>query len=420
MTSKIIAGLALVLSTTAVFAQQGGDVKESHVHIGLVYPLSTNGVQAFNYKNQVSLHAIGGASASEEGFCASGVGNVIRYNGNGFIAAGLGNIIMDNAEGVQAAGFLNYVKNNTHGFQAAGFANITGSFEGVQAGGFANINTKATRGAQLGGFLNMAKEMDGLQAAGFANLTMKNTEGTQLGGFMNITKDLDGFQAAGFTNLAKNAIGAQVAGFGNNAKDIKGAQVAGFYNIAKDVNTQVAGFINIAKNVNGAQVGFINIADSSDYPVGIINISKKGEKMIGATVDDNLTTLVTFRSGGKYLYGIVGVGANFRYPTAVYASEAGIGAHIPLAKSFRINLEAVSTSLSDYWTTVQINSTFRVLGAVKLGQKVELFAGPAFHYTFSNDLMFADSRTNYLWSHNQKGYYQNIFIGGIAGLHFNI
>ncbi len=389
MTSKILAGLALVFSTTAVFAQQGGDVKESHVHIGLVYPLSTNGVQAFNYKNQVSLHAIGGASASEEGFCASGFGNVIRYNGNGFIAAGFGNIILDNAEGVQAAGFLNYVKNKTHGFQAAGFANITGSFEGVQTGGFANINTKATRGVQLGGFLNIAK-------------------------------DMDGFQAAGFTNLAKNAIGAQVAGFGNNVKDIKGAQVAGFYNIARDVNTQVAGFINIAKNVNGAQVGFINIADSSDYPVGIINISKKGEKMIGATIDDNLTTLVTFRSGGKYLYGIVGLGANFRYPTAVYASEAGIGAHIPLAKSFRINLEAVSTSLSDYWTTVQINSTFRVLGAVKLGQRMELFAGPAVHYTFSNDLMFADSRTNYLWSHNQKGYYQNIFIGGLAGLHFNI
>lgn len=405
MTSKIIAGMALVLSTTTVFAQQGGDVKESHVHIGLVYPLSTNGVQAFNYKNQVSLHAIGGASASEEGFCASGFGNVIRYNGNGFIAAGFGNIIMDNAEGAQVAGFLNYVKNNTHGFQAAGFANITGSFEGVQAGGFANINTKATRGVQLGGFLNMAKEMDGLQAAGFANLTMKNTTGTQLAGFMNLTKQLDGFQ---------------VAGFGNNAKDIKGAQVAGFYNVAEDVNTQVAGFINVAKNVNGAQVGFINIADSNDYPIGIINISKKGEKMIGATVDDNLTTLVTFRSGGKYLYGIVGVGANFRYPTAVYASEAGIGAHIPLAKSFRFNLEAVSTSLSDYWTTVQINSTFRVLGAVKLGQKIELFAGPAFHYTFSNDLMFADSRTNYLWSYNQKGYYQNIFIGGLAGLHFNI
>lgn len=420
MTSKIIAGLALVLSSTAIFAQQGGDVKESHVHIGLVYPLSTNGVSAHQYKNQVSLHAIGGVSASEEAFCASGFGNVIKYNGDGFIVAGFGNIIGDRADGFQAAGFMNYVKNNTHGFQAAGFANITGSAEGVQAAGFANINTGDTRGAQLGGFMNMAKSMDGLQAAGFANLTMKNTTGTQLAGFINLTKDISGFQAAGFTNLAKNGEGVQVAGFGNNAKDIKGAQVAGFYNVAEDVNTQVAGFINVAKSVNGAQVGFINIADSNDYPVGIINISKKGEKMIGVTVDDNLTTLATFRSGGKYLYGIVGVGANFRYPTAVYASEAGVGAHIPLAKSFRLNMEVVSTSLSDYWSTVQINSTFRVLGAVKLGNKLELFAGPAFHYTFSNDLMFADSRTNYIWSRNQKGYYQNMFIGGLAGLHFDI
>src|SRR5690606_27243506 len=126
--------------------------------------------------------------------------------------------------------------------------------------------------------------------------------------------------------------------------------------------------------------------------------SRKGEMLLGATVDDNLTTLATFRSGGKYLYGIVGVGANFRYPTAVYASEAGIGAHIPLAKSFRINAEIVSTSLSDFWSTVQVNSSFRLLAAVKLGDKLELFAGPSFHYSFANDLMFSEPSANPIWS----------------------
>src|SRR5690606_3868538 len=155
-------------------------------------------------------------------------------------------------------------------------------------------------------------------------------------------------------NLAKSVKGVQVAGFGNNAKDAN-VQAAGFYNIAENVNTQIGGFINIAKDVKGVQLsGFINIADSCDFPVGIINISRKGEKFLGATVDDDLTSLITFRSGGKYLYGIIGVGANFRYPTAVYASEAGIGAHLPLGKSFRLNGEIVSTSLSDYWTTVQV------------------------------------------------------------------
>ena len=390
MTSKMIAGLALVLSAANVAAQEGGKIKQSNAHIGLVYPLSTNGTDAINYRNKFSIHAIGGVSASEEGFCASGFGNFIRYNGNGLVAAGFANIIMANADGAQLGGFMNFIKNDAKGLQGAGFANITGSSTGLQAAGFANINTGNVRGAQLGGFMNLAKKVKG-------------------------------FQGAGFVNVAKDADGAQVAGFGNNAVRVKGTQVAGFYNIAGSVNTQVAGFINVAKDVKGVQLsGFINIADSCDYPIGIINISKKGEKFLGATLDDNLTTLVTFRSGGKYLYGIAGVGANFRYATAVYASEAGIGAHIPLAKSFRINMEVVGTSLSDYWSTVQINSSFRVLGALKLGNRFEIFAGPAFHYSFSNDLMYTEKGTNFIWSRDNWGYYQRMYIGGIAGIHFDI
>lgn len=388
-TTRIAVALAMMFSSTGLLAQQGGKIKESNAHIGLVYPLSTNGVAAAEYRNKFSLHAIGGLSASEESFCVSGFGNVIKYNGNGLVAAGFGNIIGDRANGVQLAGFLNYVKTSARGFQAAGFANINGEFEGCQASGFANINTG-------------------------------NVRGTQLGGFMNLAKNAEGFQGAGFVNLAKSVKGVQVAGFGNNAKDAN-VQAAGFYNIAENVNTQIGGFINIAKDVKGVQLsGFINIADSCDFPVGIINISRKGEKFLGATIDDDLTSLITFRSGGKYLYGIIGVGANFRYPTAVYASEAGIGAHLPLGKSFRLNGEIVSTSLSDYWTTVQVKSSFRLLAAVKLGQRVEIFAGPAFHYSFSNDPVYSESRTNYLWSKYSWGYYQDMYIGGIAGLHFDI
>lgn len=388
-TTRIAVALAMMFSSTGLLAQQGGKIKESNAHIGLVYPLSTNGVAAAEYRNKFSLHAIGGLSASEESFCISGFGNVIKYNGNGLVAAGFGNIIGDRANGVQLAGFLNYVKTSARGFQAAGFANINGEFEGFQGAGFANINTG-------------------------------NVRGTQLGGFMNLAKNAEGFQGAGFVNLAKSVRGVQVAGFGNNAKDVN-VQAAGFYNIAENVNTQIGGFINIAKDVKGVQLsGFINIADSCDFPVGIINISRKGEKFLGATIDDDLTSLITFRSGGKYLYGIIGVGANFRYPTAVYASEAGIGAHLPLGKSFRLNGEIVSTSLSDYWTTVQVKSSFRLLAAVKLGQRVEIFAGPAFHYSFSNDPVYSESRTNYLWSKYSWGYYQDMYIGGIAGLHFDI
>lgn len=375
MTSRFLAGVVCMFSALSASAQEGGKIKESNAHIGLVYPLSTNWTDAISYKNRFSLHAIAGVSASEEAFCASGFGNYIHYNGNGLVAAGFANIIMDRASGAQLSGFLNFVKNDARG----------------------------------------------LQAAGFANINMGNARGAQLGGFLNLTKSINGFQGAGFMNIAKNVDGAQVAGFGNTAAKVKGTQVAGFYNIAGSVNSQVAGFINVAQDVKGVQLsGFINIADSCDFPIGLINISRKGEMFIGATVDDNLTTLATFRSGGKYLYGIVGIGANFRYPTAVYASEAGIGAHLPLSKDFRLNGEIVSTSLSDYWTTVQINSSFRLLAAVKLGSKVEIFAGPTYNYAFSNDSMYDTNGTNVVWSRNQWGYYQRMYIGGIAGLHVDI
>ena len=67
-TTRIAIALAMMFSSTGLLAQQGGKIKESNAHIGLVYPLSTNGVAAAEYRNKFSLHAIGGLSASEESF----------------------------------------------------------------------------------------------------------------------------------------------------------------------------------------------------------------------------------------------------------------------------------------------------------------------------------------------------------------
>lgn len=391
MTSRIFAVMMVVLMSSNLFAQEGGKIKESNAHIGLVYPLSTNWVDAMNYKNRFSVHILAGVSAAEDAFCASGVANIIKYNGNGLVAAGVANVILENAKGFQAAGYVNYIGKEARGLQGAGFANITGSSIGFQAGGFANVNMNKMRGLQAAGFLNYSKQVDG-------------------------------FQAGGFANVADKVEGAQVAGFGNVAKDVKGAQVSGYFNVAKKVNTQVSGFLNIAGEVKGVQVsGFMNIADSCDFPVGFINISRKGEKFIGVTIDDNATTMVAFRSGGKYLYGIVGMGANFKYDNEpLYAVEAGIGGHIPIAKSFRINAEVSTTTLTDFWTTVQLTSSLRVLPAVKLGKRLELFGGPTFNYESSDSYFYPQQRSYNLWENNKWGYYQSIYIGAMAGLHFDI
>lgn len=76
--------------------------------------------------------------------------------------------------------------------------------------------------------------------------------------------------------------------------------------IADDVNgVQFSSLVNKARKVNGVQFAtLVNIADESDFPVGLVNIIKKGERGISVTYDLLGNTLLSFRSGGKYTYGI--------------------------------------------------------------------------------------------------------------------
>src|SRR5690606_35910061 len=176
---------------------------------------------------------------------------------------------------------------------------------------------------------------------GFIN-TYQKAEGTQFAGFANIAKSqITGTQFAGFINNSGNIKGSQFAGFINQAAQVDGTQMAGFINNAGDVNgTQIAGFINVAKKIKGSQIaGFINVADSSDYPIALINIIKNGEQQIGVSIDESQTTILSFRSGSKNLYGILGAGLNFKRAKVQYAWEAGLGMHIFPGKAFRINPE---------------------------------------------------------------------------------
>src|SRR5690606_22129835 len=122
-----------------------------------------------------------------------------------------------------------------------------------------------------------------------------------------------GLQITGIVNLSENVDGMQLSGTGNVSQHVKGLQLGGIVNLAHDVKgSQVAGILNKAGRVTGIQLsGIINMADSSDYPIGLINIIKNGERSIGISTDENLSSLISFRSGGRKLYGIIGLGSNF-------------------------------------------------------------------------------------------------------------
>ncbi len=361
MTSKFPVLLAAflccnILSKAQTDTQQ---TQNSNVHIGLVYPLSTNGFRAATYTNLFSAHALIGVSKNERAFCAAGFGNIVKDSAKGLVAAGFFNVIGHGASGMQAAGFINCIGGKATGMQAAGFTNITDSATGAQFAGFVNVNRH----------------------------------------------NIDGFQAAGFINTAKK-VNTQIAGFVNVADSVSGSQVAGF--------------INVAGKVKGVQIaGFINVADSSDYPIGLINIIKKGQKAIGITIDETGTTLAAFRSGGKVLYGIVGAGFNFNYNSNLFAMQAGLGAHLPLSKYITLSGELSVTSLTDFWWGSYMNSAIRIMPSIKI-RKVEAFAGPSINYANTTHGVGTGIINNTLWHEQIFPRTHDLHIGFLAGVQYHL
>jgi len=352
--SFIITILFVIFSFNA-FAQRDS---VSVVHVGLIYPVSSNGQRAASYTNRFSLHAIAGVSANETGAAIAGAANLIKKDASGGQIAGAVNLIGGDARGMQVAGALNMV----------------------------------------------GKSASGMQMAGFANIVKEKAKGAQAAGFMNLSGGAKGLQIAGFTNIVKDSV--------------QGAQISGFLNKAGTTNAQVSGFMNIAKKVRGIQLaGFVNIADSSDYPIAIFNFIKTGEKSIALTLDESMTSIASFRSGGRVLYGIAGVGYNLKNNAKpLYAVEAGLGAHIGLAKQLRINLEAVSHSLSDFEGGHYFKNSVRILPGYKLGNRFEIFAGPTVNYVTherEDEFSFVDK---YLWKNKKSADFQGVFVGFNAGL----
>lgn len=315
----------IIISLT-VFSLQAQDRKRTKVHIGLVYPVSSNGSKAGLDTNNLSLNLIAGLSAAEEGVAVAGLSNIVR----------------DHSKGILIAGFSNHVHNRAEGTTVSGFLNTYGSGKGVSVAGFANISG-----------------------------------------------------------------------------DMKGVQLAGFMNKAGNTSTQISGFMNIAKKVKGIQISaFMNVADSSDYPIGFLNLIKNGEKSISASIDDNQTLLLSFRSGGKFLYGILGIGYNVKNDKEVYAFEAGLGAHVLHYNTFRLNLELASTGLTRFKSEETFKSSIRVLPAWRVSSRIELFGGPSLNLINADSEEGRDMVHSYMrrWNSSNSSRFTGIYLGYIAGV----
>ena len=269
----------------------------------------------------------------------------------------------------------------------------------------------------LAGLTNVIlNDASGFQLAGLANYTGGRAHGFQFAGLANIVRgDHRGFQFGGLANTARNVEGFQFGGLGNVARDVEGFQFGGLF--------------NVARRVKGAQfAGLLNIAESSDYPVGIVNIIREGEMGIAIGYNEIGTTSLTFRSGGRVLYGILGVGYNHKVEgeNDGISIMGGYGAHINILPWLRINNELTMESIDGF--NNEHGNTFKasyaLLPAFRL-HHFELFGGPSVNFMQTKDPgMFDLFPRNQFWKEThtpaggQPDKLMQAFIGWQVGVQY--
>jgi hypothetical protein len=314
----------------------GNFFASSPYQVSLTPGLSTQGLYNSQVIDHFSLNLLGGYTAGIDGIELAGIFNINRKDMRFLQAAGVFDFVGGSVTGIQLAGMYNRVLNNATGLQVAGLANKTARFTG------------------------------GMQLAGLANMNQQ-AAGAQVAGLMNIAVASKGIAVAGLTNIARDSSGTQIAGLIN-----KGGNVSFL---------QFTSFMNIAKKVKGTQIGFINIADSSDYPVGLINFIKNGEKSIGVSTDESFFTHADFRSGGRILYGVFGLGYEPGSEKIKYAFDLGAGAHIINHKKFFLNVEYATAMFTNFNNKNYQTSSIRIFPGYKLNKHWGLFAGPDINLT---------------------------------------
>lgn len=238
-----------------------------------------------------------------------------------------------------------------------------------------------------------------------------------------IANEARGLQFAGISNyIGKQGQGVAFAGMTNITKGIyKGVQFAGLLNTSKDITgLQFAGLLNIAGKVRGVQfAGLLNIAEESDCPIGLVNIVKRGEMGIALTYDILGNGIVSFRSGGKYTYGIIGFGYNHKLSgDNKTVAEAGYGVHIPCYSWFQINNEfkVTSTATSD---KPFLNASYSLLPSFKIKKHYNIFGGASLNYLTTTEM---DNQTlfpqNNLWKKHTDSRLQQLFIGYLVGIQY--
>src|ERR1700743_146300 len=112
------------------------------------------------------------------------------------------------------------------------------------------------------------------------------------------------------------------------------------------------------------------------------------------------------------------MGYNVANKKDVYAYEAGLGAHIVHAEPFRLNAELTNTSLLNFKGLTYYKAAFAALPSIRLGDRIDLFAGPSFNYmqTNSNDDIMRHKKYVSSWGGKNGDDFRGFYFGYNAGI----
>ena len=200
--------------------------------------------------------------------------------GLGLIAERVGAV-----DGAMVSSVVGWVDDEVHGAAITGAFLKVGGLRGLGISGGVVVSTGDVVGLTTSLVTVTRANVVGLQAA-LANVTTGTTRGLQVG--------LGNFSAGGF-------VGMQDALLNIATEPSWGVQV-GLLNVGGEVTGTQLGLLNIASHVKGAQVGLLNIAQTSDAPIGLLNIITRGHVKLAAWTNETSVANVALKLGGAHVY----------------------------------------------------------------------------------------------------------------------
>lgn len=174
--------LAFVIPSFKLMAQEGAG---KTVHLGLVTPISTQGMYARTISPSFALHALQGVNRDNKGLFIAGLAATLYGSNRGLMIGGLVNQVKGSNKGVAIAGLVNTSRNG-RGLQLAGLYNRQTGNGFIQVAGLGNYSHYSL--LQIGGLMNVAAHTS-----------------YQISGLMNRAKTVKGLQLSGFINIADSA-----------------------------------------------------------------------------------------------------------------------------------------------------------------------------------------------------------------------